>query len=76
MPKKLPSPFEAARGVCGSCRFWRRYDSETQEQVETGECRRYPATAFMVLVDGEPEFGSEFPQHDQEDWCGEFAPSN
>jgi hypothetical protein len=78
MRKKPPAVnLASVRGTCGVCRYWRPYDSDTQELSETGECRRYPATQFAFLdEDGEPAFASEFPQHDQEDWCGEFSPAN
>ncbi len=50
--------------TCETCHFYR----PNPEQLEKGECRRYPPTP--KLVNG--VYFPEFPPVYKDDWCGEY----
>ena len=55
---------------CGNCRFFRQDDAQKMEG--DGFCKRYPPS-LITAIQPSGEFPSVLPD---EDWCGEWKPSD
>ena len=72
---------------CKLCRFWEFFltqEFSDKPDIDIGHCRRYPKVFKVHTETRYPGIGmtptisivsaSEYPEHMEDDWCGEFKP--